>query len=33
MQGNIHERGLRQSLDWSLVLYYLLLVLIGWINI
>ena len=33
MQGNIHERGLRQSLDWSLVLYYVLLVLIGWVNI
>ena len=29
MQGNVHERGLRQSLDWSLVLYYLLLVLIS----
>ena len=33
MQGNIHERGLGQSVDWRLVLYYLLLVLIGWINI
>ena len=33
MQGNIHERGIRQSLDWSLVLYYVLLVLIGWVNI
>ena len=28
MQGNIHERGLKQSVDWTLVLYYVLLVLI-----
>ena len=33
MQGNVHERGLRQSIDWRLVLYYLLLVFFGWINI
>jgi rod shape determining protein RodA len=33
MQGNVHERGLKQSVDWSLVLSYLLLILIGWINI
>ena len=33
MQGNTHERGLGQSMDWTLVLYYLLLVLIGWVNI
>ena len=33
MQGNIHERGLKQSVDWTLVLYYVLLVLIGWVNI
>ena len=33
MQGNIHERGLRQSLDWTLVIVYLLLVFIGWVNI
>lgn len=28
-----HERGLRQSVDWKIVGCYLLLVLIGWINI
>ena len=31
--GNTHERGLRQSVDWRLVGVYLLLVLIGWVNI
>ena len=30
---NTHERGLRQSVDWRLVITYLLLVLIGWVNI
>ena len=28
-----HQRGLRQSIDWALIAGYLLLVLIGWINI
>lgn len=28
-----HERGLRQSIDWALVITWLLLVFIGWINI
>ena len=27
------ERGLKQSFDWALVAVYLLLVLIGWVNI
>ena len=33
IQENYTQRGLRQSLDWKLVLCYLALVLIGWINI
>ena len=28
-----YERTLRKSLDWNLVLTYLALILIGWINI
>ena len=30
---NIHQRGLRQSIDWKLIGVYVLLVLIGWVNI
>jgi rod shape determining protein RodA len=30
---NPHERGLRQAIDWKLVICYLLLVIFGWINI
>ena len=30
---NTQERGLRQSIDWSLIVCYFLLVLIGWVNI
>ena len=33
IEGPSHQRDLRQSVDWSLVLVYLLLVFIGWINI
>jgi len=34
MQGkNFSDRGLKQSVDWKLVIAYLLLVFIGWINI
>ena len=33
MEGLVHERGLRQAVDWSLVGVYFLLVLIGWVNI
>ena len=34
MIGEIsQQRGLRQSIDWSLILCYLLLVIIGWVNI
>lgn len=32
MNGNL-DRGLKQTVDWKLVVCYLLLVLIGWINI
>ena len=28
-----HERGLRQSVDWKLVISYIALVIIGWVNI
>ena len=28
-----HERGLKQSIDWPLVITWLLLVIIGWVNI
>ena len=31
--GNNYKRGLKQAVDWKLVICYLLLVLIGWINI
>ena len=30
---NSHKRGLRQSVDWKLIGVYILLVLIGWVNI
>lgn len=30
---NRQQRGLRQSIDWSLIVCYLLLVVIGWVNI
>ena len=30
---NRQQRGLRQSVDWSLIVCYLLLVVIGWVNI
>ena len=30
---NTHQRGLRQSIDWKLIGVYVLLVLIGWVNI
>ncbi|MBQ9193324.1 MAG: rod shape-determining protein RodA [Bacteroidales bacterium] len=30
---NTHQRGLKQSIDWKLIGVYLLLVLIGWVNI
>ncbi len=33
IDGNSHQRGLAQSVDWHLVVSYLLLVLIGWLNI
>ena len=31
--GNSYRRSLRQSIDWKLVICYLLLILIGWLNI
>ena len=31
--GGYRERGLSQSIDWKLVICYLILVLIGWANI
>ena len=31
--GNFSERGLKRSVDWTLVVIYLLLILIGWVNI
>ena len=31
--SNPHERDLRQAIDWKLVISYLLLILIGWVNI
>ena len=31
--GNFSDRGMKQSIDWKLVISYLLLVIIGWINI
>ena len=30
---NTHKRGLKQSIDWKLITVYILLVLIGWVNI
>jgi rod shape determining protein RodA len=30
---NTHQRGLKQSIDWKLIVVYILLVLIGWVNI
>ena len=30
---NTHKRGLKQSIDWKLIVAYVLLVLIGWVNI
>ncbi len=30
---NFSDRGIRQSVDWALVVTYLLLILIGWVNI
>lgn len=33
MRKGTHERGLKQSIDWHLIGVYLVLVLIGWINI
>lgn len=33
MEGTFKRRTLRQSFDWTMVIAYLLLVLIGWINI
>jgi Bacterial cell division membrane protein len=30
---NTHQRGLKQSIDWKLIVAYILLVLIGWVNI
>ena len=30
---NTHKRGLKQSIDWKLIVVYILLVLIGWVNI
>ena len=31
--GNFSDRGVKQSIDWKLVISYLLLIIIGWINI
>jgi len=31
--GNFSDRGVKQSIDWKLVISYLLLILIGWVNI
>ena len=31
--GSQYKRGLKQAVDWRLVIYYLILVFIGWINI
>ncbi len=33
MTGNFSDRGIKQSVDWALVVTYLILVLIGWVNI
>jgi Bacterial cell division membrane protein len=31
--GNFSDRGVKQSIDWKLVISYLLLIIIGWVNI
>ena len=31
--GGIRERGLKQTIDWKIIICYLLLIFIGWINI
>ena len=31
--GNFSDRGVKQSIDWKLVISYLLLIVIGWVNI
>ena len=33
MSGNFSDRGVKQSIDWKLVISYLLLIIIGWVNI
>lgn len=33
IEVNSHQRGLRQSVDWAIIGVYLVLVLIGWVNI
>ena len=33
MSGNFSDRGVKQSIDWKLVIAYLLLIIIGWVNI
>ena len=33
IEENKHQRGLKQSVDWKLIGVYILLVLIGWVNI
>lgn len=33
MATNFSDRGLKQSIDWKLVVTYLLLIIIGWVNI
>ena len=33
IEGNSHQRGFKQSVDWHLVIVYLILVFIGWVNI
>ena len=33
MKGNVHERSMKQSVDWALIITYLVLVLIGWLSI
>jgi rod shape determining protein RodA len=33
ISGNFSDRGVKQSIDWKLVIAYLLLIVIGWVNI
>ena len=33
MKGNVHERSMKQSVDWALIVSYLVLVFIGWLSI